>query len=217
MSNFDFLKQSIPEVHQNALKTESALRIDASMVAIYARITLEQLVDYLYRARNLQNPYGKSTPTLVDRLRNPEFQNLVRHPALHDKMRLIRLAGNKAAHGNRISGDVAMQTVRDLHHLLVWAARYHSPYGSAIDPRVAFEVSKVPQLPGTAPQQKVSQKELIKLAEELEQARETHQAQLAAKEAENKALQERLAELEAQLKTPLHRDYIPGYSRLQRG
>ena len=69
MSNFDFLRQSIPEVHQNALKTESALRIDASMVAIYARITLEQLVDYLYRARNLQNPYGKSTPTLVDRLR----------------------------------------------------------------------------------------------------------------------------------------------------
>lgn len=200
MSNFDFLRQSIPEVHQNALKTESALRIDASMVAIYARITLEQLVDYLYRARNLQNPYGKSTPTLVDRLRNPEFQNLVRSPALHDKMRLIRLAGNKAAHGNRISGDVAMQTVRDLHHLLVWAARYHSPYGSAIDPRYAFEVSKVPQLPGTAPQQKVSQKELIKLAEELEQARETHQTQLAAKEAENKALQERLAELEAQLK-----------------
>lgn len=199
MSNFDFLTVSIPEVHQNALKAESALRIDAPMAAIYSRITLEQLIDYLYRVRSIPLPYGKVDATLNERLRNPEFLRLITVPALTTKMHLIRRIGNDAAHGKRITSQAATQAVLDLHHLLIWAVRYHCPHEINIDPRTVFDLAKVPHIQGTAPKPKTS-KELIQLAEELEETRKTHQAQLAQKDAENKALQERLAQLEERLK-----------------
>lgn len=95
-------------------------------------------------------------------------------------MHLIRRIGNDAAHGKRITPQAAAQAVLDLHHLLIWAVRYHCPHEINIDPRTIFDLAKVPHIQGTVSKPKTS-KELIQLAEELEETRKTHQAQLAQK------------------------------------
>ena len=59
MSNFAFLKPEWPEIHSNAERVEELALVDPRGSCFYARLTLEQAVDWLYgHDGTLQYPYS---------------------------------------------------------------------------------------------------------------------------------------------------------------
>ncbi|MBA3811072.1 MAG: DUF4145 domain-containing protein, partial [Caulobacteraceae bacterium] len=75
MSQFAFLAGEFAEVHAFAIRAEGMARTDARGACFYARLSLETLVDWLYRRdRSLKNPYER---TLAARIHEATFQALV--------------------------------------------------------------------------------------------------------------------------------------------
>ena len=86
MSNFAFLRATIPTLHADAARAESYLASDPRSACFYARRTVEGLVDHLYALRRLPEPYQDD---LAARTNAPAFQQLTGRTISH-KLNLIR-------------------------------------------------------------------------------------------------------------------------------
>ena len=159
MSNFAFLRATIPTLHADAARAESYLASDPRSACFYARRTVEGLVDHLYALRRLPEPYQND---LAARTNAPAFQQLTGRTISH-KLNLIRRAGNSAVHETRAVGqDLSLAVLRELHHVLVWAAFHHSPAPEAVPTAARFDASLAAR---SAP---LSRDELTRLAARLE-------------------------------------------------
>ncbi|WP_237203258.1 hypothetical protein [Rothia endophytica] len=65
MSNFEFLKPSVPELYEDAYRAEAYLGNDSPTACFYARRAIETLVHYIYRVRNLPMPYQTTLAAMV--------------------------------------------------------------------------------------------------------------------------------------------------------
>ena len=159
MSNFAFLRATIPTLHADAARAESYVASDPRSACFYARRTVEGLVDHLYALRRLPEPYQDD---LAARTNAPAFQQLTGRTISH-KLNLIRRAGNSAVHETRAVGqDLSLAVLRELHHVLVWAAFHHSPAPEAVATAARFDASLAAK---AAP---LSRDELTRLAARLE-------------------------------------------------
>ena len=208
MSNFDFVKWTLPGVHGDCVRAESYLTNDPRTACFYARRVVEGLVNYLYEVLNLPSAYRDD---LAAKISEPAFGRYV-PPQITQRLSVIRQISNIAVHDNKpITPDVATKVLKDLFSAVVWVAYHHSaqpqnvPLQSQFDPALARK---------SAP---LSREELVRLAEKFQKqdeqhARElsakdaAHQAAMAAHEAEIAKLREQIAIAQAQA-APDTRDY----------
>lgn len=145
MSNFAFL-QSIgwPEMYADCTRAESYATGDPRSACFYSRRTVELLVDYLYDVLALPIPYKND---LAAKINDSGFKSKV-GVGIATKLNLIRKLGNTAVHeAQPIPPRVALDALRELHHVMLWAAfRYSTkpqavPMKAAFDPKIAAKAA----------------------------------------------------------------------------
>ena len=184
MGNFDFLRAEWPQIHEGCAKAESYVTNDPSTACIHARRSIELLVMHLYRLLDLPEPYRRD---LAAHIASPRFKRIA-GDGISTKLMLIKNVGNRAVHSTQpIPARAALQVMRELYLVMVWAAfRYSAspnavPMGRQFDPKLAAK---------SAP---LSRADVVKLAEKFKEQDEAHA----------RALDERdslIAELDAQIK-----------------
>ena len=142
MSNFAFVKTTLPSLSDNCARAEEYLTSDPRTACFYSRRAAEEVVGYLYDLRGLALPYAND---LSARISDPAFRTLVGQ-GMCSKLTLIRKAGNQAVHeGREITPQEALGVLQDLHHVMVWASFHHSsrpdaaPLSAQFDPRLAAQ------------------------------------------------------------------------------
>ena len=185
MSNFGFLQKEFFAICDSATKAEGYLNTDARAACWYARMTLEQIVDWLYRYDNNFNCYETS---LGARVHEPSFRANVGE-AIFTKATVVIGIGNRAAHAKATKKSDAVIAIQELFHFAYWLAR---TYGERARPNPALQFDEA--LVPAAKQETAITVEQLKRQEDA----------LKAKDAENAALKEKLdglgavhAELEA--------------------
>jgi type I restriction enzyme R subunit len=129
-------------------------------------------------------------------------------------MNLLRKLGNRAVHDTQpIPPPVAIDVLRELHHVVVWAAYHYStdpaavPTGAVFDPKLAAR---------SAP---LSREELVRLAERFRQQDEEHARALAERDDLAAAKDAQISELRSQIQAaqanqaPDTRDYSEAQTR----
>jgi len=124
-SNFDFLATEFSDLHVYAKRAEAYAARDPRASAIYARMTLEATLIWLYdHEKRLRTPYDTALGAL---LHAPQFKEIVPE-AIFQKARLLQKAGNAAVHETRkpVMQWTAQNNIKELFHILYWVARtYH--------------------------------------------------------------------------------------------
>lgn len=184
---------------------------DPRSACFYARRAVEQIVGLIYDVDGLQVPYKDD---LAARISEPAFQRRV-GVGIGQKLNLIRRLGNRAVHDTQpIPAKAAVDVVRELHHVVVWAAFRYSTNPAAVPTGAVFD----PALAGrNAP---LSRDELVKLAEKFREQDEQHTRELrerddlaAAKDAEIAQLREQIASAQAANALPDMHDYSEAQTR----
>lgn len=133
MSNFTFL-QSTPAFASFAtvaVAAEKILPIDPSAAVINCRRAMEFAVKWMYSVDgSLVLPWDDRLASLMD---NENFRDVV-GPDVHQRMKLIRLLGNQAAHNSRtITREQASLCLENLHCFLDFVAYC---YADTYEPQV---------------------------------------------------------------------------------
>lgn len=191
MGNFDFARQTLPTLHEDCARAESYLASDPRTACIYARRAAEQVVGLIYDVDRLPLPYKDD---LAARINEPAFRNKV-GVGTTQKLNLLRKLGNRAVHDAQpIPQRVAVDVVRELHHVVVWAAFRYSTSPQAVPTGATFD----PSLAGrNAP---LSRDDVVKLAAKFKVQDEAHAKSLAERDDLVAARDAELADLRAQIK-----------------
>lgn len=211
MSNFDFARATLPAVHADCARAESYLSSDPAAACFYSRRAIEQLVGHLYDVIGLRTPYQND---LAARINDAAFKAKVGN-GIAQKFNLIRRVGNTAAHeGRPIQPQTALQVLRELFHVVVFAAYRYSadpqgvPTSKQFDPSVAASLAPL------------SRHELAQLAAKFKAQDEAHAKAIverddlaAAKDAEIAALKAQIAEAQATNTKPDDHDYSEAETR----
>jgi type I restriction enzyme R subunit len=121
-SNFDFIKKTLPAIQSDCARAVSYLAGDPAEASFYSRRAIEQLVQHLYDVMGLTAPYHD----LAARINDSAFKAKV-GLGIAQKLNLIRRIGNTAAHESRpIQPQIALQVLRELFHVVVFAAYRYS-------------------------------------------------------------------------------------------
>jgi type I restriction enzyme R subunit len=190
VSNFDFVKAEWPAIHADCVRAESYLSNDSAAACFYARRSIEQLVGHLYDVTGLATPYQND---LAARINDAAFKAEVDN-GIAQKLNLIRRVGNAAAHeGKPIQHQTALQVLRELFHVVVFAAFRFStdpqavPTGKQFDPALAAKLAPL------------SRHELAQLAEKFKAQDEAHAKALAEKDELAAAKDAEIAQLKTQI------------------
>ena len=129
MSNFKFLlsEPGFASFADVAIAAEKILHIDPAAAILNCRRAMEFAVKWMYSVdRELEMPYQDNLKSLMD---GAEFRNIV-GPDIWERMKLIRVKGNNAAHNTcKITTEVAMLCLENLHIFLDFVAyRYADTY-----------------------------------------------------------------------------------------
>ncbi len=193
MSNFAFLESvGWPQMRTDCSRAESHATGDPRSACFYSRRAVEHLVDYLYDVLALPFPYQND---LSARINDAKFKAKV-GAGIATKLNLIRKLGNHAVHDQKpIPPRAALDALRELHHVMVWAAFHHSANPQAVPLKAVFN----PDLAkGAAP---LTRAEVAELANKFAQQDEAHAQALAEKDELAAAKDAEIAELRAQIKT----------------
>ena len=212
MSNFAFLKSvGWPEINADCARAESYALSDPRSACFYSRRAVELLVDYLYEVLGLPVPYVSD---LAARINDAGFKAKV-GVGIATKLNLIRKLGNTAAHEKTpIPPRAALDALRELHHVMVWAAFHHSanpaaaPMKSVFDPALAKKAAPL------------TRDEVAQLAKRFAAQDEAHAQALAekddlaaSKDAEIVALREQIKAAQAVSPVVDDRDYDEAQTR----
>ena len=190
MSNFAFIKAEWPDIHTDCVRAESYLASDPRTACFYARRAAEGLVHHLYDVMALPVPYKDD---LAARTNDPGFKAKT-GTSITQKLNLIRNLGNKAVHdATPIPAHAALTSLRELHHVVIWAAfRYSTtpnsvPMGTTFDPALAQKAAPL------------SRAELNGLIAKFTEQDEAHAAELAAKDELAAAKDAEIEQLKAEI------------------
>lgn len=182
-SNFGFVGRVWPALLVECRGVERDVRANPTASVMGARRVMERLVHHIWEFRGLGDTGGM---TLFELVTAREFVHVVANQVVVDKLHLLRLRGNDAAHsgGKPITPADATMVTKHLFDLLVWATRFHSAHPEfAPGPDVRFDEKLLGQ---AAPDGAAALQATIKRqGEELEEQR------LLLDEATQKALDEK--------------------------
>jgi type I restriction enzyme, R subunit len=178
-TNFEFLREKWPELASLGGFAEQYAWPDPPSALVKLRTYVESMVHRLYDEHDIPKPFSKS---LIDLLNDSTFKQSVPSVVLN-ALHGIRLAGNKAAHGESVERFNTPDLLKGAFHLGCWFFIINGGQ------QVECPTYKAPE--------KVDR--LEKTTEELRRDRQRIQETLAAKESEMQSL---LTELEtARVKT----------------
>ena len=120
--NFEILRERWPEMATLGGFAEQYAHTDSASALIKLRTFAEQLVEGIYQTHNLSLPYQ---PNLFNLLAEESFQEMV-PKVVQDKLHLIRINGNKAAHGQQTQSETALFCLQEAWDLGRW---YFVTYG----------------------------------------------------------------------------------------
>ncbi|WP_313405018.1 DEAD/DEAH box helicase family protein [Aeromicrobium sp.] len=204
MSNFAFVRQTLPSIHDDCARAESYLASDPRSACFYARRVVEEVVGYLYDVLALPTPYRDD---LAAKIGDAGFKAKVPQ-GITQKLTAIRRIANTAVHENRqIRPDVSLAVLRELFHVVVWTSYHHSPHPDVVPLQAQFDPSLAAK---AAP---LSREEVGRLAAKFKAQDEAHAKALAerddllaAHEAEIERLKAHIAVAKAAV-GPDDRDY----------
>jgi type I restriction enzyme R subunit len=190
-SNFAFLQAvGWRETYADCARAESYALSDPRAACIYARRAAEQVVDYLYDVLQLPVPFANE---LSARINDAGFKAET-GIGIVAKLNVIRRLGNSAAHDQQpIAPQQALDALKELHHVMLWAAFHHStnpsaaPMNSKFDPALAKKAAPL------------TRAEVAQLAQKFAEQDAAHAKALAAKDEDSAAKDARIAELVAQI------------------
>jgi len=139
MSNFTFLQKEFFSICDSATKAESYLNSDARAACWYSRMTLEQIVDWLYR---YDPAYKSYEPSLGARVHDPCFRSNAGEN-IFTKATVIISIGNRAAHGKAAKQAEAYTAIQELFHIAYWLARTYGDKARP-DPSLQFDEKLIP-------------------------------------------------------------------------
>ena len=139
MSNFTFLQKEFFSICDSATKAEGYLNSDARAACWYARMTLEQIVDWLYR---YDSAYKSYEPSLGARVHDPSFRSNAGEN-IFTKATVIISIGNRAAHGKAAKQAEAYTAIQELFHIAYWLARTYGDKARP-DPSLQFDEKLIP-------------------------------------------------------------------------
>ncbi|NYI71996.1 type I restriction enzyme R subunit [Naumannella cuiyingiana] len=173
MSNFDFVRQTLPSIHDDCVRAESYLSSDPRSACFYSRRVVEEVVGYLYDVLSLRTPYRND---LAAKIGDAAFKAKVPR-GIGQKLTMIRRIGNTAVHANRqIRPDVSLAVLRELFNVVVWTSYHHSPSPDVVPLQAQFD----PALAAKAAP--LSRDEVARLAAKFREQDEAHARVLAEKD-----------------------------------
>lgn len=189
MSNFAFLQAEWGFLHEAAHRAEQAVHHDPRTACFYARRGLELGVAWLYaHDKSFKVPYQDNLSAFIF---EPSFRQQV-GDALFTKAKLIKDLGNMAVHSQKkVLETDALSATRELFHFCFWLARRYGRIARP-DPGLSFSPALLPKAAATPA---LSQSQLQKLSQELEQRNEA----LATLRNEKAALDAELQQLRAEV------------------
>ena len=192
MGNFDFLKSvGWPEIHSDCARAESYALSDPRSACFYSRRTAEHLVDFLYDVLALPIPYKSDLSAAIN---DTGFQRKV-GMGIVNKLNLIRRTGNAAVHeATQIPPRRALDTLKELHHVVLWAAFRYSTDPNAVPMKAVFD----PALAAKAAP--LTREEIGRLATKFKQQDEAHAKALAERDELAATKDAEIAELREQIK-----------------
>lgn len=212
MSNFAFLQAvSWQEMHADCARAESYATNDPRASCVYSRRAVEHLVSYLFDVLALPIPYKDD---LAAKINDAKFKSKI-DGRITTKLNLIRKLGNTAVHDTRaIPPRAALEALRELHHVMLWAAFRYSTKPQAVPIKSAFD----PQIAARAAP--LTRREVAQLAAKFAAQDEAHAKALAErdelaaqKDAEIAALREAVKEAQAANQQTDDRDYNEAETR----
>ncbi len=177
--NFEFLRDSWADLAALGGFAESYAHTDPQSALVKMRMFAERLVGGIYRQLGLPAPLQ---PNFIDLLNNDAFKEVVPKVVL-DKLHAVRIHGNKAAHGEKVTQNTALWLLKEIHDLARWF--FVSQLKGQLD---ACPEYQQPPAGGAAAETKAKLKQEKKAALE----------KLAAQEAKLEALLTELEEARAQ-------------------
>lgn len=190
MGNFDFVRQTLPSLHDDCARAESYLSSDPRSACFYSRRVVEELVGYLYDVLSLPLPYRDD---LAAKIGDAAFKAKVPQ-GITQKLTAIRRIANTAVHENRqIRPDVSTAVLRELFNVVVWTSYHHSPAPSVVPLQAQFD----PTLAAKAAP--LSREDVTRLAAKFKEQDEAHARALAEKDELVAARDAEIAELQAQI------------------
>ena len=203
-SNFAFLSawSAIKELQTRAIKAESHIKTDPRVSAFYARNSLELMVNTVFDIDDwIQRPRHDSS--LMSLIHQHNFKQNLPYELL-SKLKLIIRTGNEAVHGKIAPPQrAALQSVKELHHVLYWFMRTYAPEldrntfkVGAFNLRLLKEQVSIPLADVTYTHQKIQalEKQLAQQDKQQRQNDAAAQAENTLLKAKNKALLARIAQ-----------------------
>ena len=193
MSNFNFLQKEFPGIFKEAVHAEKHTFKEPRFSALLSRSTLEKALFWLYENDiDLELPYDTKLGAL---LHNQAFKDILK-PSMLRELDVIRLTGNNAAHGKKVSQYEALQSIKNLFRFLSFVSVYYSEENPEIPP---FDESLISH--GEAEDRKYQ--EIKQVAEKLQE--ELQKMKITAEEkkevvAQNEPLKLQLKQHEEKLK-----------------
>lgn len=136
MGNFDFMRAEWPELYKDCARAESHVMSDPRSACFYSRRAIEVLVGFLFEMENLREAYASD---LAARSNDPAFVAVI-GPAIQAKLNLIRKNGNTAVHHTRpVSRQQSLAVLKELHHVMIWAALRYTRHPDAVDAHAVFD------------------------------------------------------------------------------
>lgn len=121
-SNFRPLQARWPSLYEHARFAESYAYSDPHTAVIKLRCFAEELVGIIFRDLRLPIELGDG---FFERLKNPDFQDLVGSPILQ-KLHAVRMLGNKAAHGKSIIAQDSIYLIEESYLVGQWFYKTYS-------------------------------------------------------------------------------------------
>ena len=184
--NFDFLRPTFNLLADEATYAEGYAHSDPSAAVWKLRIFAEHAVATIYRTRNLPRPFRAD---LNDCLQEAAFKQSVPWVVV-DKLNILRLRGNKAAHGEQFAPIVALQLLREAFDIATWIHLAVARQKQELLPRYTPPVPVATVAAAPAADTKALQARAATLEQELERERARFEALLAEAESHRKQLEE---------------------------
>ncbi|MDC7124864.1 MAG: DEAD/DEAH box helicase family protein [Spirochaetales bacterium] len=186
-SNFNYLKESnISGIQETAILCEKNGLVDPRVCCMYARLTLERTLQWMYRYdAELSQPWED---TLAAMLKERSFRETT-PPHIYNTCEYIRKYGNKAVHDHRnINSDSSIFIVQSLFNVLHWF------YRAYFDQNIThtFDQSLIP----TGEKKKTT---VVKVKAIAKDVSDKHKKEIEAEKAKNNQLTEEITRLKQEL------------------
>lgn len=170
ISNFDFLQLNYSDLYSFSRAAEQYVHRDPQACLVKLRCFAEQLVDRLYQELGVGLDAGDD---FYKRLTNPKFESLVDQGILL-KLNALRMNGNKAAHGKKVSAGDAKWLLKEAYLVAKWfALTYFPAMASEI---CSYQEPQKSSEPDVLNESKASSDELAAALSELKALQEKHAA-----------------------------------------